>query len=140
MQDNVTDIQDYVTDIQDYIIEQGTSGIWTYRKWASGIAECWGTINQTITSWSGWGNSFNGVYAIFEGTPAVYENYPSGLFISAPKIFVTPDGSSPHVGIMGVEVFDGGTNIRTPTLYCLRPNAIGSTTIAINFEAKGLWK
>lgn len=26
----------------DYIVEQGTSGIWTYRKWNSGIAECWG--------------------------------------------------------------------------------------------------
>ena len=26
----------------DYIVEQNTSGIWTYRKWASGIAECWG--------------------------------------------------------------------------------------------------
>ena len=25
----------------DYIIEQGISGVWTYRKWASGIAECW---------------------------------------------------------------------------------------------------
>lgn len=26
----------------DYVIEQGTSNGWTYRKWASGIAECWG--------------------------------------------------------------------------------------------------
>ncbi len=26
----------------DYIVEQGTSGIWIYRKWSSGIAECWG--------------------------------------------------------------------------------------------------
>lgn len=26
----------------DYIVEQGTSGIWTYRKWNSGVAECWG--------------------------------------------------------------------------------------------------
>lgn len=26
----------------DYIVEQETSGIWTYRKWNSGIAECWG--------------------------------------------------------------------------------------------------
>lgn len=25
----------------DYIVEQGTSGNWTYRKWNSGIAECW---------------------------------------------------------------------------------------------------
>lgn len=26
----------------DYIVEQGTSDIWTYRKWNSGIAEIWG--------------------------------------------------------------------------------------------------
>ena len=25
----------------DYIINQGTSGIWTFIKYASGIAECW---------------------------------------------------------------------------------------------------
>lgn len=33
----------------DYIVEQGTSGIWTYRKWNSGIAECWGTYSNTIS-------------------------------------------------------------------------------------------
>lgn len=32
-----------LTDITDYIAEWGTTGIWTYRKWHSGIAECWGT-------------------------------------------------------------------------------------------------
>lgn len=26
----------------DCVIEQGTSGIWTYRKWDNGVAECWG--------------------------------------------------------------------------------------------------
>lgn len=38
----------------DYIVEQGTSGIWTYRKWNSGIAECWGrVINCSIpANWS----------------------------------------------------------------------------------------
>lgn len=39
----------------DYVIEQGTSGIWTYRKWASGLAECWGdktfTLSNTGTVW-----------------------------------------------------------------------------------------
>lgn len=29
--------------IADFVVEQGASGIWTYRKWNSGIAECWGT-------------------------------------------------------------------------------------------------
>ena len=33
----------------DYIVEQGVSGIWTYRKWASGFAECWGTYTNTIS-------------------------------------------------------------------------------------------
>ena len=35
--------------INDYIVEQGTSGIWTYRKWASGIAECWLESELTLT-------------------------------------------------------------------------------------------
>ena len=26
----------------DYIVEEDTSGNWRYRKWNSGIAECWG--------------------------------------------------------------------------------------------------
>ena len=35
----------------DYPVEEGTSGIWTYRKWASGLSECWGKAeNMTITS------------------------------------------------------------------------------------------
>lgn len=33
----------------DYIVSQGTSGIWTYRKWASGVAECWLESDLTLT-------------------------------------------------------------------------------------------
>ncbi|MCQ2087652.1 MAG: hypothetical protein MJZ37_06250 [Bacilli bacterium] len=32
----------------DYIVEQGTSGTWTYRKWNSGIAECWSFTTTPI--------------------------------------------------------------------------------------------
>ena len=39
----------------DYIVEQGTSGIWTHRKWNSGIAECWGRHSFTVTAWAQWG-------------------------------------------------------------------------------------
>lgn len=28
--------------ISDFVVEQGTSGVWTYRKWNSGTAELWG--------------------------------------------------------------------------------------------------
>lgn len=30
----------------DYVVEYGANGIWTFRKWFSGLAECWGT--QTV--------------------------------------------------------------------------------------------
>lgn len=29
--------------IADFVVEQGISDIWTYKKWNSGIAECWGS-------------------------------------------------------------------------------------------------
>jgi hypothetical protein len=33
----------------DYVIESGTSGIWTYQKWKSGIAKCWCNYSFTTT-------------------------------------------------------------------------------------------
>lgn len=44
---------------EDYIIEENTSGIWTYRKWASGIAECWGAQNVgSVSGFTASGNLF----------------------------------------------------------------------------------
>ena len=42
--------------IGDYIVEQGTSGIWTYRKWNSGFGEYWGK-EQGFTLDAGWHRS-----------------------------------------------------------------------------------
>lgn len=45
--------------IADYVVEQGTDGIWTYRKWSSGRAECWGEqlfSNQAVDT--AWGNAY----------------------------------------------------------------------------------
>ena len=33
--------------VADFIVDQGVSGNWTYRKWNSGTAECWGKITAT---------------------------------------------------------------------------------------------
>lgn len=43
----------------DYVLEQGVSGIWTYRKWASGVAECWAKITQTVTPGDAWAGTLN---------------------------------------------------------------------------------
>ena len=61
----------------DYIVKQGTSGSWTYRKWNSGVAECWthttsGTFAPTGTSG---GISYR----------TLSLSFPSGLFNVAPS-------------------------------------------------------
>lgn len=51
--------------IADYVIEQGTSGSWTYRKWNSGIAECWRywngskSLSATFAGWYYYSGAFN---------------------------------------------------------------------------------
>lgn len=42
----------------DYVVAQGTSGGWTYRKWANGTAECWFYGYNSLT----YGNEANGLY------------------------------------------------------------------------------
>jgi hypothetical protein len=76
----------------DYVIEQGTSGIWTYRKWNSGVSECWGHnyLGDNIalsTSMAG------GVYSN-NSYNARGETLPSGLFLTGPvvSINVTSNG------------------------------------------------
>ena len=28
--------------LSDFVVQNGVSGMWTYRKWKNGVAECWG--------------------------------------------------------------------------------------------------
>ena len=64
----------------DWIVEQGTSGIWTYEKWNSGKAVCWGYWTTTST----FPNPFSGGY---ESATSLKKNLPSGLFIEVVPLF-----------------------------------------------------
>lgn len=41
-------------ELADFVVEAGTSGSWSYRKWASGAAECWirRTYDVPASAWS----------------------------------------------------------------------------------------
>ena len=43
-------------ELGDYVVEQGKSGIWTYRKWNSGLGEYWGR-EEGFTLETGWHRS-----------------------------------------------------------------------------------
>lgn len=68
----------------DSIMEQGTSGIWTYRKWTSGLKECWGKHSVTINL-----NGSSGVTGIVSYTGAITASYPNGLFTDIPDCTAT---------------------------------------------------
>ena len=45
-------IQLFIRGVQltDFVTAQGISGSWTYRKWNSGVAECWGIFRVTFAN------------------------------------------------------------------------------------------
>ena len=76
--DNLNAIQDELiriggagtVPVADYVVAQGISGNWRYRKWNSGIAECWAKITQTVTSGDVWSGTLNlAPYVITVTTP-----------------------------------------------------------------------
>lgn len=76
---NLDQIMDYVAD--NTIIEQGTSGDWTYRKWSNGTAECWySKVYDSSISPDGQVGS-SGIYHgnVTLTTPFSFVSYPCGV-------------------------------------------------------------
>lgn len=119
----------------DYIVEQGTSGIWTYRKWASGIAECWATTTISGT-WSTWSGHYfiEGIYTYpftFVSRPSLQAYSPSSSGISS--------GSSVSVGSYTSQSEDDMKSRCVVALY--RPTAgTNNANYTINLYAIGKWK
>ena len=69
-------------EIADCVIEQGTSGDWTYRKWNSGVSECWRTYKETTaTEFSLTGSIY------YRALPSM--TFPTGLFNEAPTVLAS---------------------------------------------------
>jgi hypothetical protein len=120
--------------VADYIQETGTSGIWTYEKWASGKAVCRGVHNLSIAagSFSTIGNIYSvGGYTV---------NFPSGFFTSAPLIFMNIGVCS----LSSVVIWLGHRYSPTATearIQLFRASQLNSDcTLGINVSAVGRWK
>ena len=136
--DNLNAIQDELirvggagtVPVVDYVVEQGTSGIWTYRKWNSGLAECWGevTANTAIT------DALGAMYM----TVTDYFSWPNALFSEAPKIVhATPITTAPLLPI----IRGGDTTKNQFRMYLLYPDIYKDTIDwVIGVEARARWK
>ena len=43
----------------DRVVDEGSTGIWAWRKWNSGRCEMWGTLNRTLVVGTAWGNIYS---------------------------------------------------------------------------------
>ena len=57
----LSDINAQQASVQDTVVEQGTDGIWSYRKWASGVAECWAHHSLNIAESTGVGGEVRAI-------------------------------------------------------------------------------
>lgn len=125
--------------VVDFIVEQGTSGIWTYRKWNSGIAECWGRSSGTIDITTQWYHSTE-----YTSDP-IGENYPTAFtFTDIPKLQATlrPTTSGGASWLFSETTSAGVTPTTTYTgdFKIVRPTQATSVGYLIDWYAVGNWK
>lgn len=135
----IASIQSGVT-AADYVVEQGTSGKWTYRKWNSGIGECWGIFStDNITVSSAWGQVY---YGGWMGTTVnkTARQYPFA-FIEDPIVetsLYTTEGD----GWLAPDTNNNYGTLRTyAPAYCLvRPTSGRFVLPRISYHVTGRWK
>ena len=117
----------------DYVIEEGTSGIWTYRKWNSGVSECWGIYEWKLTAQSTWGSMY---YATPESTA---QSYPAGLFIDTPVEQGTINYRNGDV--LTTRLNNTGSSTTSGRYYAMRPASFGLNANAeLSLYAIGRWQ
>lgn len=118
----------------DYVVEQGTEGIWTYRKWNSGTAECWGETSAT-TSFTAWTSP------IYYGTTySPNTNFPTNMFIATPKLQVLLKATGSDCW-MGTDSSSALNSTTTGRYYPIRVGSYsGQVTFIVRFYAIGAWK
>ena len=113
--------------MNDFVEGQGASGIWTYRKWNSGVAECWGNVSTTPTTANG--NNKVTVTLPFTFTETNY------------LVNITPAKAALYVDNFG-DCETNGTVAHTGTSFVLAYKYGYSTLYAVSFNVHviGKWK
>ena len=110
----------------DYIVAQGTSGIWFYRKWNSGLAEFWGgkeikgigSVTAPAVDFP-----FPLTILLYKGASAIYSSGQKGVYVLS--------GTGASVGLVNTGVYVLNQDIKDNN----------STTVAyIEYNVKGMWK
>lgn len=118
------------------IVDSGISGIWTYRKWSDGTAECWGNYKYSFGAGephTKWGS----VYYITEPTPEI--TYPFA-FVDTPNVQAAMFTNTGY-GTYWLTPRYKSSLTKTPTYFATRATEnIQSGDFIISYNVKGKWK
>lgn len=116
----------------DYVVESGKSGIWNYRKWNSGNAECWMTESVSLIGNTTSGALMGGYYA--QTNDPGLPNFPFVFKESYPAAYgVARLGTG--TGFAGI----GATSEKVYSVSCVGNQ--NSTTIGgVVIRVEGTWK
>lgn len=118
----------------DFVVEEGASNGWTYRKWNSGVAECW-KIHEFSTTIN---TAFGSLYC---GNAAARVDYPFS-FTEKPVETVTLQSGATQA-ILYCEASGYGVNgVSSSARYnVFRPGAMATAqTFYLSFHVIGKWK
>lgn len=130
--DNLNHSENGNINVSDYVIEQGTSGVWKYRKWNSGVSECWTTLEKSVGSCTQ--NPTTGLYV---SATQFKQRYPTGLFQSTDNAQCTLEKNKVS-GILNTTAC--GNVYETPTVRVMAISDINNQNARINFYTIGRWK
>ena len=111
------------------VVQSGTDGIWTYRKWSDGTAECWGrkgSQSYAMTSQSGSGYYTSTSVAL-----------PSGLFTEIKSAMCQRCGGDTANYLISTNI----NAINTSQINYFIWNTISATAdVDVAFNVKGKWR
>ena len=124
----------------DYIESQGTTGVWTWRKWASGTAELWGVFSaDSLAVDTAWGSVYYGTWMHLAVNKSGRE-YPFA-FTDTPVVIATPYSPSTDFWLLT----DSQNNLGTPQTHapayaCVLPASATITGPQIHYHVIGKYK
>ena len=123
----------------DTIIDHGTTGKWTWRKWASGIAEMWAVFGtDTLAIDEAWGSLYFGTWMRSDANASA-RKYPFA-FVDTPTISATYMGGGSDAWL--ISLFSASDDLLTgaPAYALARPNPATILTPRISYHVVGKYK
>lgn len=131
----------------DYVIESGINGIWTYQKWKSGIAKCWGTYSLTTSIQSAFESELEieteaeieikaKVATLFYGSSTGSISYPFTFERTPTETAVVQGGRMTWLANTGAN-----TKKASGSYTIISPNKqLTSASYGISIQVEGFWR